>query len=148
MLQSFYKGIFHLPEMAPTVCLAEFPMAGSTVSAYVCRRRRTRNVSNIKRQTSAPEQILRSGTVNEPISKTSSHDDCSRELDYADAMPDCFVFDKRLPTNVDENEREKLVSRKKGAISSVCKVLSWDFPFRKSREILRRIRNKLCAFSS
>jgi len=54
-----------LPRMAPTVCEAEFPMAGTTINTFVYRRQRSQN--GVKRRSFAREQMLlfRTRTINE-----------------------------------------------------------------------------------
>lgn len=105
------------PRMAPTICVAEFPMAGTTVNALVRRRRGPE--SGMKRRRFALEEILRTGTVVETLLPPREHS--SRRLDYAnpnDTVPNCPVIEAEEtgehPTNVDESYRELVVERRKG----------------------------------
>lgn len=103
--------------MPPTVCLAEFPTAASTMNVYVCRRQRNR--ANIKWQ--ALEQTLRTGTTGEtpPTSRMNP----SPKLGCTSEISDCSAINKsgRLPINADEHYR-KLVATRKG-ITNVSKVI-------------------------
>ncbi|XP_032686719.1 uncharacterized protein LOC116851445 isoform X2 [Odontomachus brunneus] len=117
--------------MPPTVCLAEFPTAASTVNVYVCRRQRNR--ANIKQQ--ALEQTLRTGTTGE--TPPTSYMNPSPKLGCTSEVSDCSAIDKsgRLPINADEHYR-KLVAARKDLWSIVIRTITL---VRRNRILQRRV---------
>ncbi|KAL6264823.1 hypothetical protein P5V15_004918 [Pogonomyrmex californicus] len=107
--------------MAPTICIAEFPMAGTTVSTNIHRRRRSQN--GTKRRRFALEEMLRTGTIVETF--LPSRENCSRRLDCADAVSDCSIADKsgRCSTNMDEHYRRLVAERRKDLLSIVIRTI-------------------------
>ncbi|GAB1860835.1 hypothetical protein CAJAP_01914 [Camponotus japonicus] len=99
--------------MAPTVCVAEFPIVGTTVNTYVRRRRRSQNRINItKRQTFPLEQILQNGTIIE--TSLTSRENCLRKLKYMNMIPNCSIPDKNTKHATNTNEYcKKLLMPKK-----------------------------------
>ncbi|XP_014479780.1 PREDICTED: uncharacterized protein LOC106747051 isoform X2 [Dinoponera quadriceps] len=121
--------------MPPTVCLAEFPSAGSTVNAYVCRRQRAQNRANFKRQTLAMEQTLRSEIIGEiPLASRTNR---SPKLGCISTVPDCYAIDKSgwFPTHTDEHYR-KLVAARKDLLSIVIRTITL---VRRNRILQRRV---------
>jgi len=102
------------PKMAPTVCIAEFPMAmGTTVSSRIRHRRGSQ--SGIKRRRFALEQMLRTGTIVETL--LPPHKNCeSRRLDSPDTISDFSVVDRsaEYATNVDEDYKRLVAERRRG----------------------------------
>lgn len=112
MFQNFYR-------MAPTICVAEFPMVGTTVNTYVRRRRSQNGINIIKRQTFALEQmILQIGTIIE--TSLTSRENCLRKLEYTNTIPNCAIPNKSTKhlTNMNEHYR-KLVAPRKGTIANM-----------------------------
>lgn len=107
--------------MPPTVCLAEFPTAGSTVNAYVCRRQRLQNGANIKLQMLALDQTLRTGIIGETL--LTSRIISSLKLECTNTIPECHVIDKSERFSINANEHyRKLVTARKGT-TIVSKVI-------------------------
>lgn len=108
--------------MAPTVCLTELPMTGSTVCPYVCQRQRVQNSTNIKRQILRLRQMLRNASKTPPMSQGNS----LWRLEYAN-IEDCFISNRirDFSTNMDEHT-EKLVMAKKGMIINEIKLYNFS----------------------
>lgn len=104
-----------LLRMAPTVCEAEFPMAGTTINTYVYRRQRPQN--GVKRRSFAREQMLlfRTRTINE--TPLTSRENCLQKIEST--IPNCSIPEKssKLPTTVDEDYK-KYIMAKKGMITN------------------------------
>lgn len=102
------------PRMAPTVCIAEFPMAtGTTVSSRVRYRRESQ--SGMKRRRFALEEMLRTGTIVETL--LPPYENCElRRLDCLDTISDCSVVDRSAgyATNVDEDYKRLVAERRRG----------------------------------
>lgn len=100
--------------MAPTVCVAEFPMTGTTVNALIRRRRRPE--SSVKRRRFALEEMLRTGTIVKTLLPPREHS--SWRLDYADMVPNYSVREAEESgvhsMNVDESYRKLVAERRKG----------------------------------
>ncbi|XP_071557779.1 uncharacterized protein [Temnothorax nylanderi] len=124
------------PRMAPTICVAEFPMAGTTVSTLVRRRRGSEN--GAKRRRLALEEMLRTGTIVETLVPPREH--CSRRLDHADTVPNCSVVkadrSEEYPMNVDENYRRHVAERRKDLLSIVIRTI---ILVRRNRILQRRL---------
>jgi len=98
--------------MAPTVCVAEFPMAtGTVVNARVRRRRGSQN--GTKRQRFALEEMLRTGTIVETF--LPSRESCLRRLNHTDTVPNCYVANRSAEyPNADEDYKRLVAERRKG----------------------------------
>lgn len=100
--------------MVPTICVAEFPMVGTTVRALTPHRR-GRNGSSMKRRRFALKEMLRTGTI--VVTLLPSREHCLRRLTYADAIPNCSIEADRSekhPTNEDKSYKKFVAKRKKG----------------------------------
>ncbi|XP_012063769.1 PREDICTED: uncharacterized protein LOC105627097 [Atta cephalotes] len=124
------------PKMAPTVCIAEFPMAmGTTVNSRIRHRRGSQ--SGIKRRRFALEQMLRTGTIVETL--LPPHKNCeSRRLDSPDTISDCSVVDRsaEYATNVDENYKRLVAERRRDLLSIVVRTI---ILVRRNRILQRRL---------
>ncbi|XP_050454787.1 LOW QUALITY PROTEIN: uncharacterized protein LOC126853234 [Cataglyphis hispanica] len=110
--------------MAPTICVAEFPMVGTTVNTYVHRRRRSQNgISTAKRQTFSLEQmILHIGTIIE--TSLTSGEKCSQKLEYTNMIPNCSIPDKSTKHSTNTNECcRKLVTSKKDLLNIIIRTI-------------------------
>ncbi|KYM94202.1 hypothetical protein ALC62_15157 [Cyphomyrmex costatus] len=121
--------------MAPTICVAEFPMAtGTTVSSRVRYRRGSQ--SGMKRRRFALEEMLRTGTIVETL--LLPHDNCElRRLDYANTISDCSVVDRsaEYATNTVEDYK-RLVAERKDLLSIVVRTI---ILVRRNRILQRRL---------
>lgn len=115
------------PRMVPTVCVAEFPVTGTTVTLRACRRRR-RSENDTKRRRFALEEMLRTGTIVETL--LSPRENCSRRLDYA--VPDCSVADGsgEYPTSADDDYGGRLVAERRKGRKKIAKLRDVIFYFR------------------
>ncbi|XP_020299406.1 uncharacterized protein LOC109863551 [Pseudomyrmex gracilis] len=96
--------------MAPTICVAEVPMAGTTLCTYSCRQPRSRN--GVRRRTLIRDRmLLRAGTTVSPSSSCENH---SQRLECTDTVPHCSIPDesRTLPSCVDEHFRRLIATRK------------------------------------
>lgn len=96
--------------MAPTICVAEVPMAGTTLCTYSCRQQRSQN--GVKRRSLIRERmLLRAGTT---VSSSSSCENHSQRLECTDTVPHCSIPDKSStrPSSVDEQFRRLIATRK------------------------------------
>ncbi|KYQ49618.1 hypothetical protein ALC60_11319 [Trachymyrmex zeteki] len=109
--------------MAPTVCIAEFPMAtGTTVSSRVRYRRESQ--SGMKRRRFALEEMLRTGTIVETL--LPPYENCElRRLDCLDTISDCSVVDRSAgyATNVDEDYKRLVAERRRDLLSIVVRTI-------------------------
>lgn len=134
--------------MAPTVCLAEFPTAGSTVNEYIRRRsQRSQNSANNKRRTST-ERTLRSRTISE--TSVTSRDNFPRRKSECASTSEYSLLDKsrKISTNVDESCRRFVMARR-GMESRNCDLLLLEFlrdPFDNQRNITDRVTNFACSW--
>ncbi|KAM0728991.1 hypothetical protein ACS0PU_004345 [Formica fusca] len=110
--------------MAPTICVAEFPMVGTTVNTYIHRRRRSQNgINTAKRQKFSLEQmILQIGTIIE--TSLTSRENYLRRLEYMNMIPNCSIPDKstKHPTNTNEYYK-KLVTPRKDLLNIIIRTI-------------------------
>ncbi|KYN14157.1 PREDICTED: uncharacterized protein LOC108766076 isoform X2 [Trachymyrmex cornetzi] len=124
--------------MAPTVCIAEFPMAmGTTVSSRVRYRRGFQSGMKRRRFALESQQMLRTGTIAETL--LPPHENCeSRRLDYPDTISDCSVVDRsaEYATNVDEDCNRLVAERRRDLLSIVVRTI---ILVRRNRILQRRL---------
>ncbi|XP_012538323.1 uncharacterized protein LOC105837788 isoform X2 [Monomorium pharaonis] len=127
--------------MVPTVCMAGFPMAG-TVILRGRRRCRGRFENGMKRRRFALEKMMRIETILPP------RENCSRRLDYAGAIPDCFVASARdeYPTNEDEDYQKLVAERRKDLLSIVVRTIILVQRNRILRKRLNALLAETCRF--
>ncbi|XP_011867089.1 PREDICTED: uncharacterized protein LOC105561595 [Vollenhovia emeryi] len=96
--------------MAPTICVAEFPMAGTAVSTLAPRQQGPDDDTTWR--IFALQELLRTGTIVEAYLPPDEH--CSQRLACADTAPNCSVAEAdgsgERTAYADEGYRKDLLS--------------------------------------